>query len=52
MIILSAKYKELNCQNIKKTVPLFLHFEGQMHLYLYVYLYFYATVLLIYAHLL
>ena len=35
-----------NCQKYKKkkTVPLFLYFEGQVHLYLSVYLYFYATV--------
>ena len=44
-------------RNIKRTVPLFSYFEGQMHLYLSFYSYFHATVLLkqysilIYAHL-
>ena len=41
-----------------KTAPLFLYFEGQMHLYPHVYLYFYATIMMkqslksFYAHLL
>ena len=37
--------KNKNCQKIKKT-PLFLYFEGQMHLYPCVYLYFYATIVM------
>ena len=52
------KLKIKICQNVKKTVPLFLYFEGQMHLSPCVYLYFYATILMkqylisIYGHLL
>ena len=30
----------------KKTAPLFLYFEGHMHLYPCVYLYFYATIVM------
>ena len=57
-MILSSKIKEEKLSKYKKTAPLFLHFEEQMHLYLCVYLYFYATVFLkqylitFYAHLL
>ena len=53
-----TKIKEFKLPKYKKTVSLFLYFEGQMHLYLSVYLYFYAIILLkqylitFYAHLL
>ena len=44
--MLSAKIKEQKLSVKKKTAPLFLHFEGQMHLYVSFNLYFYAIDLL------
>ena len=45
-MMLSAKIKEQKFSKYKKTAPLYLYFEEQMHLYPFVYLYFYATVFL------
>ena len=40
------KFKNKNCQNIKRLPHSFSYFEGQMHIYPSVHLYFYAKVLL------
>ena len=56
--MISAKIKEKQLSKYKKTDPLFLHFEGNMHLCVSFYLQLYAIILLkqylisIYAHVL